>query len=73
MKKKNITNYRDGVHVQKVVAMVLYKVAHAGTNRNVGKMFGIEKITVLKYLILICNALADKDKLYSQFIAIPTA
>ena len=52
--------------------MVLYKLAHAGTNWNVGNMFGTEKITVLKYLILICNALADVDKLYPQFIAIPT-
>ena len=36
-------------------------------------MFGVEKTTVLKYLKLICNALADKNKLYPQFIAIPTS
>ena len=52
--------------------MILHKLAHAGTNRNVGNMFDVEKTTVLKYLMLICNALADKDKLYPQFIAIPT-
>ena len=40
--------------------MVFHKLAHIGTNRNVGNMFGVEKTTVLKYLMLICNALADK-------------
>ena len=37
------TNYRDAVPVQKAVAMVLHKLAHAGTNRNVGNMFGVGK------------------------------
>jgi hypothetical protein len=36
-------------------------------------MFGLGKTTVLKYLMLICNALADKDKLYPHFIAIPSS
>ena len=67
------TNYRDAIPVQKAVAMVLHKLAHAGTNKNVGNMFGVGKTTVLKYLMLICNALADKDKLYPQFIALPTS
>ena len=66
------TNYRDVVPVHKAVEMVLHKLAHAGTNRNVGNMFGVGKTTILKYLMLICNALADKDKLYPQFIAIPS-
>ena len=35
-------------------------------------MIGVGKLTVLKYLMLIWNALADKDKLYPQFIAIST-
>ena len=35
-------------------------------------MFGVEKTTVLKYLKLICNAFVDKNKLYPQFIVIPT-
>ena len=35
-------------------------------------MVGVGKLTVLKYLMLICNALADKDKLYPQFIVIRT-
>ena len=35
-------------------------------------MLDVGKITVLKYLMLICNALADKNKLYPQFIAILT-
>jgi hypothetical protein len=52
--------------------MIFHKLAHAGTNRNVGNMFGVGKTTVLKYLMLICNALANKDKLYPQFIVIPT-
>ena len=64
------TNYRNVVPVQKAVPMVLHKLAHAGINRNVGSMFDVGKITVLKYLMLICNALADKKKLYPQFIAI---
>ena len=52
--------------------MVLHKLVHVGTNRNIGNMFGVGKTTVLKYLMFICNALADKDKLYPQFIVIPT-
>ena len=65
-------NYKDDVHVQKVVAMVLYKLAYAETNPNVQNMFGLGKTTVLKYLLLICNALADKHKSYAQFIIILT-
>jgi hypothetical protein len=68
--KHQDTNCRDVVPVQKAVAMVLHKLAHAGTNRNVGNMFGVRKTIVLKYLMLICNALADKDNLNPQFIAI---
>ena len=51
--------------------MVLHKLAYAETNWNVGNIFGVGKTTILKYLMFICNALADKDKLYLQFIAIP--
>lgn len=50
--------------------MFFHKVAYTETNRNVENMFGIGKTTLLKYLILICNALGDKDKSYTQFIAI---
>ena len=57
-------NYKDVVNVQKAVAMFLHKLAHAGTNPNVGNMFGVGKTTILKYLMLICNALANKDKLH---------
>ena len=66
------TNYQDVVPVQKAVAMVLHKLAHARTNMNVENMFGVRKTRILKYLMFICNALAYKDKLYPQFIAIPT-
>ena len=58
------TNYREVVPVQKAVAMVLHKPSHAGINRNVRNMCGVRKTTVLEYLMLICNVLADKDKLY---------
>ena len=64
------TNYRDVVHVQKDVAMVLHKLAHARTNWNIRNICAIGTTTILKYLMLTCNALADKDKLYPQFIAI---
>ena len=37
------TNYRNAVPVQKAVAMVLHKLAYAGTNKNVRNMFGVEK------------------------------
>ena len=66
------TNYNVVVPVQKAVAMILHK-PHAGINRNIGNMFGVGKTSILKYLMLTCNALADKDILYPQFIAIPTS
>jgi hypothetical protein len=65
-------NYKDVVLVQKAVIMVFHKLFHAKINRNVRIMFGIEKTTILKYLMVICNTSADKDKLYPQFIVIPT-
>jgi hypothetical protein len=58
------TNYRDAVSVQKAIAMVLHKLAYGLKNCIVRNKFGVGKSTVLKYLLLICNVLADKDKLY---------
>lgn len=65
------TNYKDVFHVQKAVTMVLYKVAHARRQTEMFEnIFGAGKTTVLKYLTLICSALADRNKLYAQFIGV---
>jgi hypothetical protein len=42
------TNFRDVVLIQKAVVMVLHKLAHVGTNRNVGNMFGVGKNNIFE-------------------------
>lgn len=60
------TNYRPILSVEKVVALVLKKLAFGWSDRNVGNEFGVGRSTIFKYAKLVCKALGDRDKLYSN-------
>ncbi len=48
--------------------MVLHKLAKGLDNVEVGKIFACGGSTVCKYILLVCHALADRDKLLKTYI-----
>ena len=62
------TRYREALPVIKAVAMVLlHKLAKDLVNVEVGKIFACEG-SVYKYTLLVCHALADREKLLKKNI-----
>ena len=66
------TRYREALPITKAVAMVLHKLAKGLDNVEVGEIFACGSSTVYKYTLLICHALADKDKLLKTYISLPS-
>ena len=52
--------------------MVLHKLAKGLDNVEVGEIFACGSFTEYKYTLLICHALANKDKLLKNYITIPS-
>jgi hypothetical protein len=52
--------------------VVVHKLAKGLDNVEVDEIFACGNSTVYKYTLLICHALADKDKLLKTYIIIPS-
>ena len=52
--------------------MVLNKLAKGLNNVEVGEIFACGGSIMYKYILLVCHALADRDKLLKKNISIPT-
>lgn len=62
----------DPVEVELAVAMVLNRLATGLSPSAVGEIWGVGASTVVKYTKLITSILANKNKLYSKYVVIPT-
>lgn len=63
---------RAPLEVERAVAMVLYRLAHGLSAREVAEKYNVGPSTVGKYTLIVASALADANKLYSRYVAIPT-
>lgn len=70
--QKQFTHYRDPIEVERVVAIVLKRLAFGYSNTHIANLYGTGSSTVWKYTKLITDALSSKNKLFSQFISIPS-
>ena len=67
------TRYKEALPVTKAVAIVLRKLAKGFDNVEVDEIFACGSSIVYKYILLICHALADKDKLVKTYIKLPSS
>ena len=65
------TRYREALLVTKVVATVLHKLAKGLHNVEVGEIFACRVSIVCKYMLLVCHALAYRDKVLKKYISKP--
>lgn len=58
--------------VERAVALVIFRLAHGLSARQVAEKYDVGASTVGKYTLVVTSALADANKLYSRYVAIPT-
>lgn len=63
---------REPVDVKKAVAMVIHRLARGESPRKIGDIYNLGASTVIKYTKIITGVLANRKKLYSKYIVIPT-
>ena len=66
------TRYIEALLVTKAIAMVLHKLAKCLDDVEVDKIYACGSSIVYKYTLLICDALADEDKLLKTYISLPS-
>ena len=68
-----VTCFIHPIEVERAVAMVVNKLAYGDTSRRIANLYCIGASTVYEYTLAITKALANKDKLFSRFIQVPTS
>lgn len=63
---------RAPLEIDRAVAMVLYRLAQGLSAREVAEKYNVGASTVGKYTLIVASALADANKLYGRYMAIPT-
>jgi hypothetical protein len=58
---------------KKIVAIVIYKLAHGTIVTHMADQFNVGASIVRKYVDIVCDALCDKNKLFSKYIIIPSS
>ena len=54
------------------MACVIYRLAHGHSPEHIADRFKVGASTIRKYVDIVCNILTDREKLFSQYIAIPS-
>jgi len=63
---------RAPLEVDRAVALVIFRLAHGLSARQVAEKYNVGASTVGKYTLIVTAALSDAAKLYSRYVAIPT-
>ncbi len=58
------------VKIRKIVAIVIYRLVHGTSATHMADLFNVKASTVKKYVDIVCDALCDKNKLFSRYISI---
>jgi len=52
---------------------VIYRLAHGSSAAHMANQFNVKASIVRKYEDIVCDALCDKNKLFSKYISIPSS
>ena len=72
LRSRCVNQVRPQMEIKKIVACVIYRFAHGHSAEHMADRFKIGASTIRKYVDIVCDILCDGDKLFSQFISIPT-
>ncbi len=61
------------VKIRKIVAIVIYRLTHGTSATHMADWFNVIASTIRKYVHIMCDALCDKNKLFSKYINIPSS
>ncbi len=64
---------RPQVEIRKIVAIVIYRLAHEKSATHMVNQFDVRTSTIRKYVHILCDVLCDKNKLFSKYINIPSS
>jgi len=72
LRSRCVNQVRPQMKIRKIVACIIYRFAHGYSPDHMANRFKIEVSTIKKYVDIVCDILTSKDKLYSQYINIPS-
>jgi hypothetical protein len=61
------------VEIRKIVAIGIYRLAHGTSGTHMANRFNVRASTIRKYVDVVCDAICDKNKLFSKYINIPSS
>ncbi|CAM6111088.1 unnamed protein product [Calypogeia fissa] len=70
--ERSSNTVRDPIELDRVVAMVLHRLASGLPPSTIANLYNVGPSTVTKYTKQITEILASRDKLYSKFVSIPS-
>ncbi len=56
----------------KIVAIVIYRLAHGTNATHMANQFNVGASTIRKYVDIVCDTLCDKNTLFNKYINIPS-
>jgi hypothetical protein len=72
LRSRCVNQVRPQMEIRKIVACVVYRFAHGHSPEHMADRFKIGASTIRKYVDIVCDILTDKDKLFSNYISIPS-
>jgi len=70
--QKQVTKFRAPIEVDRALAMILKRLVFGYSNAHIANLYSTDSIIVWEYTLLITEVLSNKEKLFSQFISIPS-
>ncbi len=52
---------------------MIYRLAHGTNAINMANQFNVGASTIRKYVDIVCDTLCDKNKLFNEYISIPSS
>ena len=65
------TNYKKAVRIDKVVSMILYKLALGSSIRTIRQKFAQGRSIIQRYNLIICRVFANKNLLFFRNVSTP--
>ena len=67
-----VNQVKPQLEIKKIVACVIYRLAHGHSPEHMADKFKVEASTIRKYVDIVCNILTNREKLFSHYIVIPS-
>ena len=72
LRSKCVNQVRPQLEIKKIVACVIYRLAHGHSPEHMADRFKVGASTIKKYVDIVCDILTDREKLFSHYIVIPS-